>query len=208
MVRIPDLTGADRARIAAAVAEAEAATSIELRFVLAHASSHYGAFALIYPALLALIAGGIALLVLPDLTAQRMFMGEAAIFALSVAAMEWGALRQRLAPPSAKRKATWRQARLYYASLGLKEPHLRNNLLLFCSAAERTVEILVDDEIAEKVPASAWNPVVAAFKSDIARGRVADAFVNAAASCAAILGPLFPEASGQDKRKPDTLVEL
>jgi len=208
MVKAADLTDSDRSRIAAAVAKAEAATSIELRFVLAHASSHYGAFALIYPAILALVAGGVALLVLPELTAEQIFVGEGAVFAASVAILEWGALRRRLAPPSAKRKAAWRQARLYYASIGLKQPHLKNTLLLFCSVAERSVEILVDDEIAEKLPETVWMPVVAAFKTDFARGSVADAFVNAASASGALLAPVFPAIPGQANEIPDNVVEI
>jgi uncharacterized membrane protein len=117
-------------------------------------------------------------------------------------------LRLRLAPPSVRRKAAWRQARLYYAGIGLRQPHLKNTLLLFCSAAERSVEILVDDEIHEKLPESVWAPIVAAFRTDFAQGRTADAFVNAASACAAALAPAFPPISGQRNEVPDDLVEI
>src|SRR6185437_3144982 len=109
-----DLKDGDRAQIAAAVAEAEARTSVELRLVLAPASSRYGAFALIYPALLALLAGGIASAVRPDLHAGILFVGQAALFLLALAALQWQALRVRLVPAAAKRKAVWRHARLHY----------------------------------------------------------------------------------------------
>ena len=205
---VSGLDQAGRARIAAAVAEAEALTGVELRLVLAHSSSHYGAFALIYPALLALVAGGIASAIAPALHAWLLFTSEAVLFLAGVGLMQWQALRFALAPPSVKRKAAWRHARLHYASIGLKQPHIKSCLLIFCSQVERSVEILADDAIAEKLPEALWQPVVEAFKRDIAEGRTADAFVTAAGACAAILAPAFPPVPGQANEIPDELVEL
>jgi putative membrane protein len=208
MVMHKNLDDAGRARVAAAVAEAEATTCVELRLVLAHSSSHYGAFALIYPALLALVAGGIASAISPDLPGWRVFMGEALVFLIAVAALQWRPLRFALIMGPIMRKAAWRHARLHYASIGLKQPHIKSALLIFCSETERTVEILADDTIAEKIPESAWHPIVHAFKADFAQGRVADAFATAARDCAAILAPVFPPAAGQNNEIADELVEL
>ncbi len=208
MVTIAKLTEADRDRIAAAVAKAEAVTGVELRLVLAHSSGHYGEFALIYPALLTLIVGGIVAAIEPGLHAGRFFMGEAVLFLVAAGFLQWPTLRLILVPSSVKREAAWRHARLHYASIGLKQPHIKSALLIFCSAAERTVEILADDAIGEKLPTSVWQPIVETFKADFARGRVADAFVFASDACAAILSPLFPPEPGQVNEIPDDLVEL
>jgi putative membrane protein len=202
------LNDGDRARIAAAVAEAEARTSVELRLVLAHAGSRYGAFALIYPAWLALLAGGVAAAIRPELPAWILFIGQAALFLLILAALQWLPLRLWLVPETVKRKAAWRHARLHYASVGLRQPHTKNTVLVFCSAAEHMVEILADDAIAEKLPDSVWLPVVDAFKAEFAQGRVADAFVNAARACADRLAPDFPPEPGQVSEIPDELTEL
>ncbi len=201
-------TQPDHARVAAAVAAAETRTSVELRVVLAHWSSLYGAFALIYPAVAALIGGGIIAALQPALGAAWLFLREAAIFLVLLALLQWHALRRWLTPPPIKRKAAWRHARLHYAAIGLKQPHTRNALLLFCSAAERTVEILVDDAIAEKLPASVWEPVIARFKVHFTQGRIADAYVDAVAACAGILAPVFPASPGQSNELPDDLVEI
>lgn len=202
------LSDAGRARIAAAVAEAETATGVELRLVLAHASSHYGAFALIYPALLALLAGGVVSAIEPGLPAWMLFAGEAVLFLAAVGLLQWFPLRLALIPPAIKRKAAWRYARLHYASIGLKQPHIKSALLIFCSQAEHSVEILADDAIAEQLPAALWQPIVEAFKHDIVQGGIADAFVTAAGACAALLAPVFPPEPGQTNEIPDELVEL
>jgi putative membrane protein len=208
MVTHRNLDNAGRARIAAAVAEAETKTGVEIRLVLAHSSSHYGLFALIYPALAALVAGGIASAVEPDLPAWMLFAGQALVFVVLAAALQWQPIRLALVPPTVKREAAWRHARLHYASIGLKQPHIKSALLIFCSEAERSVEILADDAIAELLPATVWVPVVQAFKRDFAQGKVADAFVEAAGACAAILAPAFPPVVGQPNEIADDLVEL
>ena len=208
MVAHTKLTDAGRARIAAAVAEAETLTAVELRLVFARFSSHYRAVELIYPALLALVAGGIASAIDPHMHAVTLFMGEAVLFLAGVGALQWTPLRLALVPPSVKREAAWRHARLHYASIGLKQPHIKSAVLIFCSEAERTVEILADDAIGEKLPPTVWQPVVEAFKADFARGLVADAFVTAAGACAAILAPVFPAEPGQANEIADDLVEL
>jgi putative membrane protein len=202
------LTEADRTRIAEAVARAESHTSVELRLVLAHRSSHYEAFALIYPAVLALVAGGIAAGLRPHLPAYVLFIGQAAIFIAAFALLHWQALRVALAPPAIRRRAAWRHARLQYASLGLTHPHVRNAALVFCSEAEHYVEILVDEEIAERLQESAWLPVLAEFRRSLADGRIADAFVGAAEACAIVLAPAFPALPGQANGLPDTLEEI
>jgi len=51
-------------------------------------------------------------------------------------------------------------------------------------------------------------PVVAAFKTDFARGSVADAFVNAASASGALLAPVFPAIPGQANEIPDNVVEI
>jgi putative membrane protein len=202
------LTDADRALVAQAVAKAEQMTSVELRLVLAHSSSHYGAFALIYPALLALIASGIAVAASAELDAETLFFGQAGLFLAAVVALQWLPLRFALIPPAVKRKAAWRHARLHYASIGLKQPHLRNAVLVFASSVEHSVEILVDDTVAEKLSSELWAPVIAEFRACFAEGRVAEAFVNAADSCALILARAFPPQPGQESQIPDELVEL
>lgn len=206
MTRIA-LTDAERKRIADAVAAAEARTSVELRLVLAAASSQYGAFAVIYPALATLFAGGIAA-AFTDLDAAWLFVGEAALFAAGVALLQWHRLRRALAPSHAKHKAAWRQARLQYAAIGLQNTVTRHALLLFCSVAERYVEILVDETVARAIPDSVWQSVVDRFKTGLQAGRPAEAFVGAAKDCADILAKAFPAQPGETNDLPDALVEV
>jgi putative membrane protein len=202
------LTESEHARIREAVARAESITSVEIRLVLARSSSRYDVFTIVYPALAALLAGGLVAAVRPWLEAAMLFAVEAAIFVVLFALLHWPALLHAVVIPAVKRRAAWQQARLHYANIGLTHPHLRSAVLVYCSAAERYVEVLVDDAIAEKLPSSIWAEIVGAFRAAIAEDRVADAFVGAAESCAQILAPVFPAVEGQSNSLPDDLEEL
>ena len=202
------LSDADRARIAEAVRIAEAMTNVEIRLVLAHASGHYREYELIYPAMLALLSGGVVAALRPDLFAGWLFVCEAALFVLVAAMLQWTSLRTALVPRSVKHKAAWRQARLEYARVGLTCAHTRGVLLLYCSMAERYVEILVDDMIAEVLGAEVWLPIVNRFKERFAGGSVADGFIEAATASAEALAPNFPRRAGDTNELPDGLEEV
>jgi len=208
MVGGPTLTETEQTRIADAVKAAEQQTSAEIRLVLAHASGLYSEFELIYPGPFALIVGGAIAWLQPTIDAGRLFMIEAALFLFSFLALQWPALRRRLVPASVKRKAAWRHARLNYANIGLTRLHDRGAVMIFCSAAEHYVEILVDDSIAEKLPQSTWAPIVERFKARFAAGAVVDAFVEAADACAQALAPHFPHRPGETNMLSDALEEV
>ena len=198
----------DRNRIGEAVAAAETRTSVEIRLVLAQSSSHYAAFELIYPMLLALIAGGVIAALRPGLDAGWLFMVEIGVLIVSGGALQWPAVRHALVPSVIKKKAAWRSARLQYADIGLRNTGVVNALLLFCSVSEHYVEILVDDSIVEVLPDTVWTPIVTEFSQHFAKGAIVDAFVTAVDACATALEPKFPRRAGVLNTLPDSLVEL
>jgi putative membrane protein len=85
---------------------------------------------------------------------------------------------------------------------------MRNAVLIFCSVAERYVEILVDDAVALKLPEGTWSPIVSDFQTAMAGDRVAEAFVAAAGACARALAPVFPASPDQVDYVPDRLEEI
>jgi putative membrane protein len=195
----------DRARIAAAVAAAEARISVELKLVLAPASSRYGAFALIYPGLFALLVGGLLAIVWPGTSARAMLLLETLGFSFACAVLQAAPLRRALVPRSSKRKAAWRLARLQFARLGLDAVAGRPALLFFVAAHERYVEILVDARVAARVPQESFDRVVARFTATTAAGRPGDAFTEACAAIAEALSGPFPARQGERSERSDEL---
>ncbi|MDB5366190.1 MAG: hypothetical protein JWM77_2117 [Rhodospirillales bacterium] len=198
----------DRARIAAAVAAAEARTSVELKLVLAPASSRYGAFALIHPLLFALGIGCVVAVAFPGTSARAMLLLETLGLASAWALLQVPALRRALVPPAVKRKASWRLARLEFARLGLDTVAGRPALLFFVAAAERHVEILVDARVATRVPQATFDAIVATFTSTAQGGDLAGAFVAACAAIGDALEARFPVQPGAANERPDDLEVL
>ena len=208
MVKATNLTDIDRNRIAEAVRGAETQTSVEICLVLAKSSSQYQAFEIIYPALLALAAGGAAAVFHPALAAISVFAVQGAVFVVGALILQWRPLRIALVPPKIKRQAAWRRARLSYAGLGLQNVRTKNAVLVFCSAAERYVEILTDDAVVTAVPQETWTGITDRFAKQFAKGDKTDAFVQAAAACAETLAVKFPPDPGRANQLPDQLTEI
>jgi putative membrane protein len=68
----------------------------------------------------------------------------------------------------------------------------RTGVLVFVSLAEHYAEVVADAGINERVPQERWNEAVAVLVRHAARGRLADAFVEAVGIVGAELAAHFP----------------
>jgi putative membrane protein len=107
-----------------------------------------------------------------------------------------------------KRDCAARLAREQFFARRLHETPERGGLLLFVSEAERYVEIIADRGIHEKVPAGAWDGIVAEFTAKVREGRVAEGFLAAVTACGALLAEHLPAADDNPNRLPDVLIEI
>lgn len=117
-------------------------------------------------------------------------------------------LRPRLAPASAQREYASRLAQLQFASLVNEKTLGDAGLLLFVSLAERHVEILIDNGIAERVPHAAFQKIIDAFIDDVHKGRIAEGFIGAIESCTLLLQQNFPARTNDKNEMPDKITEI
>src|SRR3546814_1286587 len=75
-------------------------------------------------------------------------------FALLASALQWPPLASRLVPRSAREEEAAEAARAEFHALEMSHTEGRKGVMLFVSAAEHYVEILVDRGVAEAVPAA------------------------------------------------------
>ncbi|GIL38335.1 hypothetical protein [Roseiterribacter gracilis] len=199
------ITESESARIAACVAAAEARTSVELKLVLAPVASRYGAFALIYPALFALLVGCGLALGWAGTSARAMVLLETVGFVFAYAVLQIPSLRVAIVPRAVKRKAAIRLARLQFARLGLDTAAGRPAVLFFVATAERYVEILVDARVAARVPQERFDAMIAQFTTLAAEGRVVDAFGGVCAAIGDALAEPFPPQAGDRNERSDQI---
>lgn len=202
------LTEADKQRLAAAVARAEAGTRGEFVTVIARAADDYLYVPLLWAALAALAVPGLILVSgVAGLIDYAYWIQIFAFFALALL-FQWQPIKMRLIPKTLKHARAHRLAQEQFFVQGLRLTEERTGVLLFVSVAEHYVEIIADQGIDGVVPDGTWDQVVADFIAEVKAGRIADGFEAAVNACGTLLAQHFP-AQGPDRNElPDRLIEI
>jgi putative membrane protein len=196
------ISAEDRARIAAAIREAEAKTSGEIVCVLARSSSEYTAAPVLVGALCALVLPW-ALVLLTQWSVQRILVAQLILFVLATSIGALTPLGMVLVPRRIKRVRAHRAAMEQFHARGLARLDNRAGVLIYVSLAERYARIIVDDHLAAKIHASEWRAAMDALTAHMKEGRIADGFVAAITRCGAVLAEHAPGAPGG--KLPDRL---
>jgi putative membrane protein len=196
----------DRARIQAAVVEAESKTSGEIVPYVAERSDGYEAAEWRGGAVL----GGIVALVfaaLHELTNIWLPLNFAGLVALSIVAFMAGMLAVRFIP-ALTRLAAGRRLMTHHCGRRAAEAFVaeevfrtreRTGILLFVSMVERTVMVVGDAGINARVQKSDWDGIVAMIVGGLKAGTPGDGMVRAIGACGALL-----ERQGVQRRSDDT----
>ena len=201
-----------RARIAAAIAAAEASTSGEIVCLIARRASDWrmwplataGALALLVP-MAALAANAFAL---TQWSAATIYTAQLAVFLASAAAGLVPAVRLALVPKSVKQARAHRAAIEQFAARGLTGTRHRTGVLIYVTLAERSAHIIADRGIYEKVGPEVWRSAVDALTAAIRRGDPAAGFEAAVARVGAVLAEHFPRTRTDVDELPNRLIEI
>lgn len=202
------LTATDKQRIAQAIADVERQTRGELVTVIAPAAAEYLYIPLLWAAFLALSIPGVIMLSGSGLAALYVYEAQVVGFLLLALLFNLRPLKLWLIPKSVKHQRAHRLALEQFHAQNLHHTAGRTGVLIFVSVAERYVEIIADQGINDKVPAGAWDQVIADFTREVRTGRVADGFLGAIAACGRRLIEHFPAHAGDKNELPNHLVEL
>jgi putative membrane protein len=181
----------EAARIEMALRAAQARSTGQIVCVLARASSNYEVMPLIWSALLALAAPW-PLLVFTELSAERIFLAQLAIFLIALGVLSLPALRLRLTPHGARRANAHRAALEQFVLRGVTHCAERNGILIYVSLAERYARIVADDGLAKVIAQSQWRAIVDELTDQMKTGAIGDALVGAATHCGDLLAQHFP----------------
>lgn len=222
----------ERARVAQAIAAAEAHTSGEIFCVLAGRVSSYrdislawaAAAALILP--LALIPLGFDPTWFPGLSdnweathlaALHQTVGRAlGVYAVVQACGFLAAylllripVLTRLTTPRAVRRDRTRQAAMHqFLAHGLHVTAHRTGVLIFAALDDRQVEIIADEGIHSRVDPGVWGDAVEALTAGLRDSRPAEGFEQAIALTGEVLAEHFPPRERNPNEVPDRLVEI
>jgi putative membrane protein len=194
----------ERDRIANAIRSAEARTSGEIVCVLARTSTHATALPVILAAAAALATPWL-LVALTAMTVQQILSVQVAVFLVLLLFLCLPSIRVALMPRKMRRAIAHQMAMEQFVSRGIAGNKDRAGILIFVSLAERYARIIADDEIAARVPQSAWQGAVDALIAHMRDGRIADGFIAAIDACGDELAKHFPRAAGSRNELPDRI---
>ncbi len=197
----------DKARVSAAIREAESHTAGEIFCVLARHSSDYRHVPMAWAAGLALFTP-LPFLYLTTWSAPVVYLLQLITFLAAAAALSYPEIRFHIVPRQAKHDRAHAEAMRQFCAQGIGKTEHRTGVLIFASAAERYVEVVADAGINEKVPASVWDDAVQDLVSAIKAGQAGDGFVAAIERCGKVLAAHFPPGALRRDELPDKLLEL
>ncbi len=201
------ISEADKARVTAAIREAESRTAGEIFCVIARRSSDYRLVPIAWTALVALFAP-LPFLALTGWSAPVVYLLQIIVFLLAAMALSHPDVRFHIVPRRARHDRAHAEAMRQFSVQGIDKTEHRTGVLIFASAAERYVEIIADAGINDRVTTAVWDDAVGALVAAIKAGQPGDGFVAAIERCSAVLAAHFPPGALKRDELPDRLVEI
>lgn len=201
------ISEADKARVTAAIREAESRTAGEIFCVIARSSSNYRLVPIAWAALVALFAP-LPFLTLTGWSAPVVYLLQIIVFLLAAMALSHPDVRFHIVPRRARHDRAHAEAMRQFSVQGIDKTEHRTGVLIFASAAERYVEIIADAGINDRVATAVWDDAVGALVAGIKAGQPGDGFVAAIERCGAVLAAHFPPGALKRDELPDRLVEI
>jgi putative membrane protein len=135
----------------------------------------------------------------------RILSVQVGVFAVLLMILCIPAVRVALMPRRARRAIAYRVAMEQFINRGIARNIGASGILIFVSLAERYARIIVDDEIARRVPQSRWQAAVDVLIAHAREDRVADGFIVAIELCGNELAQHFPRTGADRGKLPDRL---
>jgi putative membrane protein len=225
------LNDSDKARISAAITEAENKTSGEIFCVVAKEVSLYREVPLLWAAVAGflvpplLVLAGLHRLALASIFSSwtddsaRAMEGlilralstyglvQAGIFLCVTLVVALPSVRRIFTPGALRHHRVLQAARRHFAAAGAKLTDAEPHILIFASLADRRVELVAHDAIHRAVGEGPWNAAVAAVVAGMKAGRPADGIVKAVEICGAALAEHFPSDGPAKNHLPNTVLE-
>ncbi|MEO8723140.1 MAG: hypothetical protein ABI395_06390 [Sphingobium sp.] len=217
----------DRARISAAVTQAEGLSDSEVVTIIAPQSDayhdvglHYAVLAIFlllaatatFPAAFAGLAidcfGGWEHHLSPSMLMTLLLGAMIALFLIVRYALAWVPLRLALTPKATKIRRVRRQAVAMFRACAQGRTRGRTAILIYLSLAEHRAEIVADAEISARVAPELWGDAMAVLIHHVRAGDPGEGMVQAIGQIGAILAQHIPKSVDNPDELPNAVIEL
>lgn len=194
-------------QVAEAIASVERHTDAELVTVLARSADDYAYVPLVWASLLALLLPGLAYYLTGWFSTHGLLLTQWLTFIVLCLVLRLPVFTSRLVPRAVRHWRASNLARRQFLEQNLHHTEGRTGVLIFVCEAERYVEILVDDGIAERLDNQAWDAIVATFTAQVRAGQTLEGFLTCIGACGELLKAHVPATSHRNEL-PNRLVIL
>lgn len=201
------LSKSDQEAVSGAIKAVERETNAELVTVLTAQSDNYSYIPLLWAGILALLLPGIGNYVGNWFGADMLMLVQWLTFIVLSLLFRMPAINTRLIPRQVRYWRASNLARRQFLEQNLHHTGDATGMLIFVSEAERYVEILVDQGIADVLDNSVWEAIVADFTAKVRQGQTRQGFLDCIAACGTLLKEHLP-ATHERNELPDHLVIL
>lgn len=201
------LSKEDQQAVATAINEVERDTDAELVTVLTAQSDNYSYIPLVWAGILALLVPGIANYFGGWFGADLLMLVQWGTFILLSLLFRVPGINTRLIPRQVRYWRASNLARRQFLEQNLHHTAGGTGMLIFVSEAERYVEILVDQGIADVLDNKMWEAIVADFTAQVRQGQTRQGFLDCINACGKLLKEHLP-ATHQRNELPNHLVIL
>jgi putative membrane protein len=197
----------DQQDVSAAINQVERETDAELVTVLAAQSDNYSYIPLVWAGILALLLPGISNYFGNWFGADILLLVQWGAFILLSLLFRVPGINIRLIPRQVRYWRASNLARRQFLEQNLHHTKGATGMLIFVSEAERYVEILVDQGIADVLDNAVWEDIVANFTASVRKGQTRQGFLDCIAACGTLLKEHVP-ATHERNELPNHLVIL
>ncbi|HEY0136977.1 MAG TPA: hypothetical protein VGB85_23000 [Nannocystis sp.] len=189
------LDGDGKTALTRAVAAFESGTAAELVVSVRPRSGTYPRAGILVGTLAALITTAFLLYSEPEFDLWWFLVWPAAVGLVLGHAADVRTLQWLLTSAATREKRVLEAARAVFVERGIADTRGRTGILLYVSVAERIAVVIPDLGVRQAVPATDWDPAVAAITGAVARGATALELVAPIAALAAVARKHLPRAT-------------
>ncbi|MCF6178540.1 MAG: TPM domain-containing protein [Geopsychrobacter sp.] len=199
---------AEKARIEAAVKQAESRTSGEIVPMLVDDSYDYPRAEILGGGLFALAAAtSLSWAFFGESLWHFLWLFALCYFPFKLLIRFFPALKRRLIHPEEIREEVRERAIVAFLENGLHHTRDETGILILISLFERRVHVLADRGINKLVTDDTWDGVVNTITQGILRGETCDALCEAIKSCGELLEENFPVKSDDTDELPNLIID-
>lgn len=201
------LSQSDQEAVSAAINAVERETDAELVTVLTARSDDYSYIPLLWAAIVALLVPGVGNWFGGWFGADMLLLVQWVSFVLLSLLFRVPIISIRLIPRQVRYWRASNLARRQFLEQNLHHTQGGTGMLIFVSEAERYVEILVDQGIAEVLDNAVWEGIVSDFTAKVRAGNTRQGFLDCISACGKLLKEHVPATHARNEL-PDHLVIL